>query len=101
MRTVSGDVEAAAVEGSVSVKSVSGDVNIGSLREGKVAVQSVSGDVELGIAPGTSVDVDANSSSGDLRSEFPLANVPGADAGPTVVIRSNTVSGDFHLFRAA
>jgi DUF4097 and DUF4098 domain-containing protein YvlB len=101
VRTVSGDVEADAVQGSVSARSVSGDVNIGSLREGKVDVQSVSGDVELGIAPGTSIDVDANSASGDLRSEVPLADAPGPSTGPIVVIRSNTVSGDFHVFRAA
>lgn len=101
VQTVSGDVVADGVDGSVSVKSVSGDVRVGSLREGDVRVQSVSGDVELGIASGTSVDVDAGSASGDLRSEVPLSDTPGDEGGPTVVIRSNTVSGDVRLFRAA
>jgi hypothetical protein len=101
VETVSGDVIAEAVDGSVSVRSVSGDVRVGSLREGNVRVHSVSGDVDLGIAPGTSLDVDAGSASGDLRSEVPLSDTPGDDAGPTVVIRSNTVSGHFRLFRAA
>jgi len=100
VQTVSGDLVAAAVDGSVSVKSVSGDVRVGSLREGNVKVHSVSGDVELGIASGTSVDLDAGSASGDLSSEVPLSDTPGEDAGPTVVIRSNTVSGDFRVFRA-
>lgn len=101
VQTVSGDTEAVAVEGSVSVRSVSGDVRIGWLREGQVDVQSVSGDVELGIASGTSIDVDAGTASGELSSEVPLSDNPGEEGGPMLVIRSNTVSGDLRVVRAA
>lgn len=101
VHTVSGDVEADAVDGSVSAQSVSGDVHVGSLREGRVNVQSVSGDVELGIASGTSIEVDAGSSSGDLSSEVPLSDTAAPGDGPTLVIRSHTVSGDFRVYRAA
>jgi len=100
-RTVSGDIGADAVAGSLEVKSVSGDVRVGSLREGSANVQSVSADVALGLAPGTSIDVDAASASGHLSSEVPLSDAAGSQAGPAVVIRSNSVSGDFRVFRAA
>ena len=101
VQSVSGDATADSVGGSVEVKSVSGDLRVGSLREGTVNVQSVSGRVELGLASGTDVDIDASSASGEVSSEVPLSDRPSDDPGPTVVIRSNTVSGDIRVFRAA
>jgi len=100
VRGVSGDLHAESVDGSVTVTLVSGDVRIDCLREGTVSVRSVSGDVELGIAPGSDVDLDASSASGDLVSELPLSDSPGAGSNPTVVIRGVTASGDFRVFRA-
>jgi hypothetical protein len=100
--TVSGDVMAGSIEGSVEMKSVSGDVRFDSVREGTVTVQSVSGDIDVGVAPGTNLDVDAGSLSGDLTSEVPLGSEPGgASDGPTLVVRGKTISGDFRVFRAA
>jgi DUF4097 and DUF4098 domain-containing protein YvlB len=100
--TVSGDVNAGAIEGSVELKSVSGDVRFESVREGTVTVQSVSGDIEVGVAPGTNLDVDAGSVSGDLASDVPLGSEPGgASDGPVLVVRGKTISGDFRVFRAA
>lgn len=101
VRTVSGDLDAESIDGSVTIKSVSGDARVGSLREGRVTVQSVSGDVVLGVAPGTNVEVDAGTASGELSSEVPLSEAPGGESGPRLVVRSQTVSGDFRIVRAA
>lgn len=101
-QTVSGDVHVSRVGGSVTTKSVSGDVRVESIREGKATLQSVSGDIVLGVERGTSLDVDANSVSGDLDSQVELEGEIARleDGGPTLVVRGKTVSGDFRIVRA-
>lgn len=97
---VSGDLEVAEADASVESKSVSGDQRIGSVRAGSVSLTSVSGDIEVGIRRGSRLDVDANSVSGDLDSELELAGAPAGGDGPLVELRGKTVSGDFRVVRA-
>jgi DUF4097 and DUF4098 domain-containing protein YvlB len=104
VQSVSGDVRVAQIAGSVDTKSVSGDIRLGSVTAGDARFTSVSGDIEIGIAPGSLLDVDAGSTSGDLTSDVPLASQPpegGEGSEPTVVLRGRTVSGDVHVFRAS
>ena len=101
--TVSGDVRIGPVAGSADLKTVSGDIALQTVTAGDVRFTSVSGDIEIGIAQGSALDVDAGSTSGDLSSEVPLASEPvhgEGEAGPIVVLRGRTVSGDVKVFRA-
>ncbi len=103
IQSVSGDLRVGPVGGSVDTKTISGDIRFGAVRDGDVRFTSVSGDIEIGIAPGSLVDVDAGSTSGDLSSEVPLGSDPlaaGENGGSTVVVRGRTISGDVRIFRA-
>jgi Putative adhesin len=99
---VSGDFEADEGQSDVAVKTVSGDQRVDAVREGQIKLQSVSGDVRLGVRPGTRLHIDANSTSGDINSEFDVSDRPSEQpSGLEARLQVKTVSGDIEIVRAA
>jgi len=100
VNSVSGDVELGRVDEDVSVQSVSGDQRLRSIRAGEIELKSVSGDVAVGVLVGTRLFIDANSTSGDVRSELDVGDKPAEDGGHEASLRVRTVSGDIAVTRA-
>jgi hypothetical protein len=101
LRGVSGDVRIGALHGDGSLRTVSGSVRIAVCDRGRVDISSVSGDISVGVADGTTVQIDAQTAGGTVRSEIPLGDEPPRrGAGPDVVISARTVSGAVVLERA-
>jgi hypothetical protein len=114
VQTASGDVELGQVGGSCSVNTASGDVRLGTVlaalsastqsgdfeveryEGGELECNSTSGDVRIGLPPGRTLDVDLNTLSGDIGSDFS----PEGGDGATARLRVRAVSGDIILLRA-
>jgi Putative adhesin len=101
-RNTSGDLRLGEVLGDTSIVAVSGDVRVLSYGAGGMHVRSVSGDVTVGIPTGISFEVDAESVSGEVRSEIPVHDSLGVPGGqPEVSLTVRSVSGDVLVMRAA
>jgi hypothetical protein len=97
---VSGDLEVREAAESVDAKTVSGDQDIACVSAGSVSLRSVSGDISIGVRRGAAVWLDVRTLSGDTHSELSPEDGPPAE-GPNLEIRVNTVSGDVHIARSA
>jgi DUF4097 and DUF4098 domain-containing protein YvlB len=100
IRSASGDVLIGEAGRQLKLQTASGDLVIGSIAEGSVDVKSASGDVRVGIKQGSRLHVDARSLSGDATSEVELGGVEVATNGPLVEIKGTTMSGDIRILRA-
>ncbi len=98
----SGDVDVGHVAGRAQVNTAAGDVRIGSFDGEVCECRTMSGDVRLGIPPGRTLDVDARTLTGDVRSLFEPKD-DGPDLGDRVPasIRVKTMAGDVLLGPAA
>jgi len=98
--TVSGDLELGDLHRNVVAQSVSGDQRLRTVRSGEIKLQSVAGDVAVGVLPGTRLFIDANSMSGDVRSDLEVSDQPVGEGGAEANLRVKTVSGDIAVTRA-
>jgi len=100
-RSASGDVECRSCAATTDVTSASGDVNVMADQPGQVTVKTVSGDIQVRVARGLVVDVDANSVSGELGTNIDLdaPGSAGSDEEP-VYVKAATVSGDIRVDKA-
>jgi len=97
LNSASGDVRVEEALGALAVSSQSGDLEVGRYAGDDLECGSTSGDVRIGLPPGRDLDVDIDTVSGEIRSDFP----PEKGDGATARLRVKTVSGDIALFKAA
>jgi DUF4097 and DUF4098 domain-containing protein YvlB len=100
VNTMSGDVRIGETSAALTVNTMSGDVKIERVATGAIQVRSMSGDVRAGIARGATLFVDANSASGDVRSELPVTEATPAGGHADVELRVTSMSGDIVVARA-
>ena len=114
VNTASGDVRLGRAGGRVTVQTASGGARLGTVlaalsastqsggfevehyEGGDLECNSTSGDVRIGLPSGRTLDVDLNTLSGDIRSDFS----PEGGDGATARLSVRTVSGDITLLRA-
>lgn len=96
LNNASGDVRLKSALDALSVSTQSGDLDIGRYEGEDLECNSTSGDVRIGLPPGRNLEVDLDTVSGDIRSDFP----PEDGGGATARLRVKTISGDIALVRA-
>ena len=99
VKTAAGDVNLKEVASDVAVTSASGDVIVGAVTQGTVELKSVSGDLVVGIRRGSRVWMDVKTVTGDARSELD-AGVDDDGEGPLVELKATAMSGDIRIVRA-
>jgi DUF4097 and DUF4098 domain-containing protein YvlB len=104
VRTASGDVDVRRAASDARCTTVSGDINIVALVEGLTSLKSVSGDIEVGVEAGTRVRLDLSSMSGGTDSELQVTDRPSSPPNGAVAreldLRATSVSGDIKVRRA-
>ncbi len=97
VNTASGEARLDSALGALAVSTQSGDMEVGHYAGDDLECNSTSGDVKIGLPPGRDLDIDLNTVSGEIRSDFSPEDADGA----TARLRVKTISGDIALVRAA
>jgi len=102
VKVTSGDVRLGDLANGAQVMNVSGNVRVLALGEGTLQVRSVSGDVAVGVAKGVDLHVDVETASGIVHSDIPLDDVPSEGLRPEtrVDLSVRSVSGNVEIGRA-
>lgn len=95
LNTASGDVRVDGATGELVATTQSGDLEVGHYGGNDLECNSTSGDVRIGLPPGRDVDVEIDTVSGEIHSDFS----PEDGDGATVRLRVKTISGDITLTR--
>ena len=96
VHTASGEVRLGTVLAALSASTQSGDLEVAHYEGGDLECSSTSGEVRIGLPSGRILDVDLNTLSGDIRSDFS----PEDGDGATARLRVKTISGDIALARS-
>ncbi len=102
VKATSGNVRLGELSHGARIMNVSGDVRILSVDEGTLHVRSVSGNVSVGVAKGVDLHVDVETLSGAVNSEIPLDENPGTGTRreTRVDLSVRSVSGNVDIARA-
>jgi DUF4097 and DUF4098 domain-containing protein YvlB len=102
VKVTSGDVRLGDLAHGAQVMNVSGNVRVLALGQGTLKVRSVSGDVSVGVAKGVDLHVDVETATGIVHSDIPLTDVPSQGARPEtrVDLSVRSVSGNVEIGRA-
>ncbi len=102
VKATSGSVRLGELARGARVVNVSGSVRVLALGEGTLHVRSVSGDVAVGVARDVDLHVDVETVSGSVHSDIPLneAPAPGRRPETRVALSVRSVSGNVEIGRA-
>lgn len=102
IRSASGDVQVRRLDGPSTLTIGSGDIELREVGAGSVNVRAISGDVQVGVREGMGVWMDVSSTSGDVQSGLdPAPRGEASESDPQLELTVHTVSGDVDISRVA